>query len=115
MAREIRRVLGSYLVSSQVNESIFGANITQVKLSRDLSQATLFYQIPATWNKDKEEFFPVFQTHVGQLRTHLSKTLRSKRIPYLRLVYDKSLDHADKINKILMDIKRDEESRSPKT
>ena len=108
IAHLIQKVVGEHLISSEVDERIYGASITEVKMSSDLKTATLYNQIPSTWKGDKAEFMRIFSRSAKPMRQHLARMAELKRVPALRFVYDETLDNAERIYSIMTEHKDNE-------
>lgn len=84
-------------------------NITDVKISRDYSFATIYYTILS----DKEEDLIRAEEILTQINKDVRKEVAQKlknirRMPALKFMFDESLAYGNKIEKILEEIKTDE-------
>ena len=97
----------SLILNTKIKDERFKLiNINAVKVSKDLSVATVYYSIigSSTDNLDQlpEKAFTKF---AGMLRSELSKEIKIRRVPKLVFRYDESIEYASKIEKLLESIK----------
>lgn len=79
-------------------------SITEVTLSDDLKTAKIYYCIYGDARR-KEEAKLGFESAQGYIRKELTKRLNIKRVPELYFIFDDSFDRADRISRLLMEIK----------
>jgi ribosome-binding factor A len=80
-------------------------NLTEVRITRDLSFATVFYTIL----NDDPEIIKVAQANLDKINKQVRKELASKvnnlrKMPELVFKYDEALAYGNKIDKILKSI-----------
>ncbi len=96
----IKREL-SDLISSQINDDrIRGVTITQVSVSRDLKNSTIYFSMlvePA----DKKSIQKVLNKSAGYLRKNLSKRLMMRTTPALFFQYDDSIEHGLSLTQLI--------------
>ena len=89
----------SLLVYNKVKDPrVRGATITYVKMSGDLSIASVYFVT------DKEligETLDGLEHSAGFIRHNLKDKLKMKIIPKLRFFYDESFDYGEKIDRII--------------
>jgi len=96
----IRREI-STIILHEINDERFKAfNITAVRCSSDLSSAKIYYKLP---NQAPDKPIPevAFKRFTSLLRTKLSKSLTTRRVPRLILEEDKALDNFARISSLL--------------
>ncbi|MCU0104564.1 30S ribosome-binding factor RbfA [Acholeplasma vituli] len=87
------------------SEAISYYNLTEVRITRDLSYATVFYTIL----NDDPEIIKVAQANLEKINKQVRKDLASKvnnlrKMPELIFKYDEALAYGNKIDKILKSI-----------
>ena len=87
------------------SETISYYNLTEVRITRDLSYATVFYTIL----NDDPEIIKVAQANLEKINKQVRKDLASKvnnlrKMPELIFKYDEALAYGNKIDKILKSI-----------
>ncbi|MCR3906201.1 MAG: 30S ribosome-binding factor RbfA [Tenericutes bacterium] len=106
LASLIQRELAS-IVNAEVKDKSFGyINLTEVKVTKDMSYATVYYTIlsdePEVIDKAKDAIDKSKQT----IRMELAKKIRNiRKIPDLIFKYDEALAYGNNIDKILKTIK----------
>lgn len=81
--------------------------VTDVSLSEDLKNAKVYVSI---YEGDKEQTIEILNSAKGLVRSEISKRLKIKFIPTIEFRIDKSIEHGDKIDKLLKEIKKKSES-----
>ena len=85
--------------------------VTQVEVSRDLSLAKVYISIMGS-EEQIEGSWKGLQSSLGFTRREVGHRIRLRITPELRFVLDKSLDYSDHIQKLLLQIERDEKQRT---
>jgi len=83
------------------------ATITDVKMSRDLRIARIYFTTTGN-KKSVEEAIEGFKSAIGYVKRTLAGQLGLRYMPELRFFYDESFDYASHIDKILKDVKADD-------
>jgi ribosome-binding factor A len=83
--------------------------ITRVAVSRDASLASVSVSVLGT-DEEKARAMDGLDSARGFLRTHLAQTLKLRTTPELRFMLDRGLEHAQRVDRLLADIKRSETS-----
>jgi len=86
----------------EINDSrLASINITQVKLSDDLSVAKIYY----VNNEYKEETHLALSNVISFIKKNISKSLSLRKIPEFNFYYDDVFEEGFKIDKILSKLK----------
>ena len=96
----IEREIGNILLSEVKDQRLRYVTITNVKVTNDLSIATVFYTIIGDENQivsTKKNL----EDAKGFIRSKLSKVLEIRKTPELRFKYDESFEYGNKIEEIL--------------
>ena len=104
-SRLIQKELGELFQRDQ--KSIFSGNIisvTQVEVSPDFSIAHVYLSL--VLDKDKEEMLEKVQSHKGEIKKNLSKTIGKKvrKIPDIKFHLDLGAEHAQKMDAIFKNL-----------
>jgi ribosome-binding factor A len=86
------------------------ATVTQVEVSGDLRHAKLFVSIMGN-DEQKTQTWEGLKSSLGFIRSELGKRIRLRYTPEITLQLDTSLDHSVKIQKLLDEVKKEEENR----
>lgn len=100
----IEREIGNILLSEVKDQRLRYVTITNVKVTNDLSIATVFYTIIGDENQivsTKKNL----EDAKGFIRSKLSKVLEIRKTPELRFKYDESFEYGNKIEEILRNLK----------
>lgn len=84
-------------------------NITDVKISRDYSFATVYYTILSDKKEDLKRAEEILNEINKEIRKEVAQKIKTiRRMPALKFKFDESLAYGNKIEKILEDLKTDE-------
>lgn len=91
-------------ITTQLNDpALKFVNVTDVEVSDDLSYATVF--VSFLNGEDKEKGLAVLEKSKGLLRTVVSKSITTRRIPEITIKLDESSEKGSRIDEILNKIK----------
>jgi len=106
VATLIQRELASIVNLVIKDDHIGYINITEVKLSKDKSFATIYYSILADDNLTKEKCVKELNNHLPTIKKELAKKLKNlRRQPELIFKYDEALAYGNHIDKLLKELK----------
>ena len=111
LGEHIRRVLAD-LIRRELDDPRLGLlSITEVRVSRDLAHAKVYYSLLAGDN-DIGDVKAVLSGASGRLRAGLARVLTARTVPALEFVYDESLAHGARMDELIAAARaRDESSR----
>ena len=96
----------SLLISSEINDPrLKNINITAVKVSSDIGQATVFYTIIGQNVSGKDITPKILEKLSGMLRSRLSKIMKIRRVPKLSFRFDESIEYSSNIEELLNKIR----------
>jgi ribosome-binding factor A len=106
LGEQIRREL-SVLVQNEINDPGMGmVSFTAVKLSRDLSHATIYCMV---MNQDeKKDTLQALQRAAGFLRKKLAAEIHARIVPALKFVYDESLERGIQLTALINAARKDD-------
>ena len=107
MKQEISKIILQELKDPRIGF----VTVTQVEVSRDLSLAKVYISIMGS-EEQIEGSWKGLQSSLGFIRREVGHCIRLRITPELRFVLDKSLDYSDHIQKLLLQIERDEKQRT---
>ncbi|MCP5468573.1 MAG: 30S ribosome-binding factor RbfA [Deltaproteobacteria bacterium] len=107
VAGEILRAMSQILYFELGDPRLSGVSVTQVKMTKDLRLARVYYCLPGAVER-KEEVTQAFKKASGRVRHLLSQHIRMKYLPQLDFFYDESLEIQEKISQLFPE-KIDEE------
>lgn len=108
VAEAIRKEISSLLIRGLKDPRIGFVTITSVDVTSDLSQARVFYTLMGTQDA-RSETQAGLNSSTSYIRQQLGRQLRLRHIPEVRFEYDASFDYGQKIEKLLKDVKPNEQ------
>jgi ribosome-binding factor A len=112
VADHIQRIIAERLQRGIRDPRMGYATITDVKVTGDLQQATVFYTVLGT-DEEREKTQEAFTAATGMFRTEVGKHLSTRLVPTLEFVPDALPETAEDIERLLLEAKaRDELTRS---
>lgn len=102
---EIQREL-SELIRREVDDPrADGANVVEVRVSRDLGHARVFFT-HLDPNADTDAVAQALNGAAGFLRSQLAKRMRIRTVPALKFEYDESLDRGLYMDRLIADARK---------
>ncbi len=103
VALEIRKTLGDLLLRETKDPRLQKINITECKISKDLSIATIYFTIIGSSKADKEvqDAVKAFEKGRSFLRSEIGKRLRLRITPELRFFYDEIAENASDLEALI--------------
>ena len=103
---QIQKVLSEILLKKIKDPRLKNASITDVKLSRDLRIARIYFVISGN-KKNIEAVLEGFNSAVGYVKRTLARQLGLRYMPDLKFFYDESFDYGSQIDEVLKIVKAD--------
>jgi ribosome-binding factor A len=100
-------LLSDILIKIIKDPRLKSATITDVKISRDLRIARIYFTTNGD-QKSVEEAIEGFKSAIGYVKRTLAGQLGLRYMPELRFFYDESFDYGSHIDKILKEVKADD-------
>lgn len=110
IAEEIRQEI-SVLLTREVHDPGIGfITVTRVKVSPDLQQARIFYTMIGD-DRARRDTERALERATPFLRRQIGGRIRMRRVPEIRFEFDRSVEHQDRIERILLDLAEERKSR----
>jgi ribosome-binding factor A len=110
VGEEIRQEL-TQLIARDVHDPGVGfVTLTRVKVSPDLQMARVYYTSMGD-DKVRRETQRALDRATPFLRRHIGSRVRLRRVPELRFEFDRTVEHTDRIERILMDLEAERKTR----
>jgi ribosome-binding factor A len=103
---QIQKVLSEILLKKIKDPRLENASITDVKMSRDLRIARIYFVVSGN-KKSMEEAVEGFKSALGYVKRTLARQLGLRYMPDLKFFYDESFDYGSQIDKVLNAVKAD--------
>lgn len=110
VGEQIRQEL-SQILAQQVHDPGIGfLTLTRVKVTPDLQLARVLYTVIGD-EKQRKETQKALERALPYLRRQIGSRVRLRRVPELQFFYDESIEHQDRIEQILLDLKKEREAQ----
>jgi len=103
---QIQKILSEILLKKVKDPRLKNASITDVKLSRDLRIARIYFVISGN-KKNIEAVLEGFNSAVGYVKRTLARQLGLRYMPDLKFFYDESFDYGSHIDNVLKALNAD--------
>lgn len=105
LASLIQRELAIIVNNNIQNKEIGYINLTEVKVTKDKSIATIYYTILSDDENDLKKAEELIEKNRGQIRMELAQKIKNiRKIPDLIFKYDEALAYGNHIDKLLKTI-----------
>ena len=110
IGEEIRQEM-SVLLAREVHDPGIGfVTVTRVKLTPDLQQARVYYTTIGD-ERARRDTERALARATPFLRRHIAARVRLRRVPELAFEFDRSVEHQDRIERILLDLAEERKAR----
>lgn len=103
LAQSIKEEFSRMLREDLKDPRLGFVTVTDVEVSEDLRYAKIFVSIFGQ-DQDVKNSMEVLNHATGYVRCELGKAIRIRHIPEVSFHYDQSIEHGDRISKLLRDI-----------
>ena len=103
---QIQKVLSEILLKKVKDPRLENASITDVRMSRDLRIARIYF-VTSGNKKNIEEALEGFKSAIGYVKRTLARQLGLRYMPDLKFFYDESFDYGSHIDKVLKAVQAD--------
>jgi len=103
---QIQKILSEILLKKIKDPRLENVSITDVKMSRDLRIARIYF-VASGNKKSMEEAAEGFKSALGYVKRTLARQLGLRYMPDLKFFYDESFDYGSQIDKVLKAVKAD--------
>lgn len=107
VAEQIKKELGDILTRKMKDPRVGFVTITDVEVTGDLQQAKVFISVLGS-DSEKEETLRGLEKANGFIRSEIGDRIRLRKTPELMFMFDESLEHGNRIEKLLHNLKDDE-------
>ncbi len=106
LEHDILQSLQDILLRDVSDERLVGVHFTRIKLSRDGSHATVFFETTVD-EQGRQEILSAMESAGGYLRSQLSTRIRMRSTPALSFVHDQSGEKGDRTLKLIRELDGD--------
>lgn len=111
IAEEIQRSVSEIIRLRLKDPRLEKITVTEVKVSRDLSHAKIFYS-SFQLNADREVLAEALAESAGKIRQLLGREMRMRRVPELHFEYDLTLEEAQRVSRLIDEAVASDKSKS---
>jgi len=97
---QILREISDLLLRKVKDPRLKGVTLTEVKVSKDLRNAYIYYSI-FSQDEQKKQVQKGFESAKGFIRKEIGERLHLRYVPAIRFIYDISLEYGEKIENLL--------------
>jgi ribosome-binding factor A len=112
VGEEILHELGALLVREVHDPGIGFVTLTRAKVAPDLQLVRVYYTIIGD-DKAKQETARALERATPFLRRQIGSRIRLRRVPELRFEFDQSVEHQDRVERILLELAEERKAREP--
>lgn len=102
--QEIMREVNDILMRVVKDPRVEGVTITDVELTGDLSEATIYYSTLSDLAGQRQKTQLGLEKATGTVRREISRRIKLYKAPEITFVRDTSIDYGNRIDAILNDI-----------
>ena len=99
----IAEVLREEIRDPRVSSAV---TITAAKVTKDLRQARIYFTILGGGSGNKDAVLAGLKSALGFIRSKIGKRLNLRYVPTIEFLYDESVDQAERIDKLLKQVKQ---------
>ncbi|HJF17243.1 MAG TPA: 30S ribosome-binding factor RbfA [Globicatella sulfidifaciens] len=107
--QEILREVNRLLMREIKDPRVEGVTITDVELTGDLQQATIYYSTLSDKAGARQKEQAGLEAVTGKVRSELGKAIKLYKVPELKFERDTSVDYGNRIDALLDKIKQSDE------
>lgn len=85
---------------------VTGVTITAAKVTKDLRQARIYFTVMGGAHGNKDTVLAGLNSALGFIRSRIGKQLQLRYVPSIEFFYDESVDEAERIDKLLRQVKQ---------
>lgn len=108
VSQEILKEVNDILMNTVRDPRVEGITITDVDLTGDLQQATIFYSTLDTDDQTKKETQTGLDKATGLIRKELGSRLTTYHTPELEFKRDESVEYGNRIDQLLNELKNED-------
>lgn len=107
ISEQVKKEVGDILNTKLKDPRIGFVTVTDVEVTNDLQQATIFISILGD-EEEKESTLVGLTKASGFIRSEIGKRIQLRKTPEINFSYDESLEYGNKIESILRELKENE-------
>lgn len=110
VAEQIKKEVSQIIQKELKNPNLGFVTITDVEVTGDLQQATIYVSILGT-DREKADSLAALEKSKGYLRREIGQRIRLRKTPELSLAVDGSIEYGSKIEQLLTEISKEDAAK----
>lgn len=110
VAEQIKKEVSQIIQKELKNPNLGFVTVTDVEVTGDLQQATIYVSILGT-DREKAESLAALEKSKGYLRREIGQRIRLRKTPELSLAVDGSIEYGSKIEQLLTEISKEDAAK----
>lgn len=106
VAEQMKKEIGEIVNQKLKDPRIGFVTITDVQLTNDLQQATVYVSVLGD-EEEKTESLAGLQQATGFVRSEVSKRIRLRKVPEITFSFDEAHEYGSRIDEILRELKKE--------
>ena len=106
VAEQMKKELGEILTRKIKDPRVGFVTVTDVEVTGDLQQATVYISVLGDDNKKKDTLLGLAKAK-GFIRSEIGTRIRLRKTPEINFEFDEALEYGNRIETILRDINKD--------
>ena len=103
--KEVSIIISDYLHKEFSIQGAGVVTISNVKLSRDLTNAKIYFSVLSN-TLSLDEITNALNKKSGLIKGIIGRSIRTKHVPNIKFIYDDSFEYSEKIDRLLSKIKK---------
>lgn len=108
VAQEILRDINDILRKKVRDPRVEGVTITDVKVTGDLQQATIFYSLLSDKASDRQAAQTGLEKASGLMRSEIGSRLQIYKTPELYFELDRSIEYGNRIDQLIAELHKED-------
>ncbi len=106
---EVKKIISEIFINELSGDDLGFVTVTKVKCSPDLQEAKVYISVYENDENKRTIKFKKIIKKVSKIRGFLGHKLKARHVPNLRFYEDDSLQYAEKIEKLIQKMHKEEE------
>ncbi|GGA96383.1 30S ribosome-binding factor RbfA [Macrococcus hajekii] len=105
VGEQLKKELSEVINQKMKNPNIGFVTVTEVEVTGDLSQATVYVTVLGE-ERERKKSLEALEKSKGFMRSEIAQRMDLRIVPELKFQYDESIDYGNKIEKMIADLNK---------
>ncbi|TDM12911.1 30S ribosome-binding factor RbfA [Macrococcus bovicus] len=105
VGEQLKKELSEIINQKMKNPNIGFVTVTEVEVTGDLSQATVYVTVLGD-EKERKKSLEALEKSKGFMRSEIAHRMDLRIVPELKFQYDESIDYGNKIERMIADLNK---------